>query len=1075
MRSPRHWRRHGRIAVVTAFTTAMAGATLVGPLQIASADPTPDTAVSIGQHDEQLLAEAIQRGQKTVKVLVATKQDKPDSASEEIKQLVNAGAKVEYRADRIGYARVEVPVDKVKSLAKLPGVSSLDLDENIPLSDPRPEGAVNPTPQPPPDANTPRVNAYMPTGDTGAAQFVDAHPNWDGRGVTVGIVDTGVDLDHPSLNTTSTGERKIVDWVTRTSGQFSDGVNNDDNDPSWLLMKGALPADYTAPPGAGALRFGTFNERDPRLGGELGNDVNRDGNPAGSVGTFGVAWDIASNTVWVDTNQNKNFGDDMAMTDYSVRFDQNKFGTDNPATAVKEAVPFVVQTDPEHESVNIGIVAGAHGSHVAGITAGNKLFGGQMSGAAPGAKIVSIRACLWVAGCTNHALMEGMIFAVEQKHVDVINMSIGGLPALNDGNNARAELYNRLIDEGVQMFISAGNEGAGLNTVGDPSVADKVVSVGAYIRKATWQKDYGSDLNVEESLHPFSSRGPREDGGFKPMIVAPGAAISAVPTWQGGQPVAGTYTLPPGYGMFNGTSMASPQTAGAAALLVSAALDRGVEHSPAQLRQAITSSARFVPGLQAYEQGNGLVNVDGAWNLLQANIRVTDISASVPVNSVLSGFLKTPGVGQGIYDREGVRAGDKYTRDYTFVRNSGGDAPLTYQLKWVGNDGTFKAPTTITLRKGFATKLRVHIEPRSAGIHSAILNLDSPLTTGIEYQTLNTVVAAEDFNSDNGYMVRHGGTIGRNQTQSYFVRVEPGTTALKVDLQGGGTTAGAGQVRFIRFHPWGLHLESNQTPNCYNPPAGGCDLGSPTSRSTTNPTPGVWEIVVEARRTSDTASAPYTISASVFSSTVSPNPDTIASATVGTPMNRQYDLSNKFAGFTGRAVGTAFSSTKFDTPSIAEGDTNTTEFIVPAGTTSLRATIGSPSDVAGDLDLYVYNCTSGTCALAGQSADGDSEESVTINNPAAGRWAVVVKGFRVTGGGTTTYKYVDTFANPMFGGISVTDANANRVSGDQWTVPAVLNVATAPAEGRSLTGAVQIRTDANLLVGSGDVIIQKVS
>ena len=80
-----------------------------------------------------------------------------------------------------------------------------------------------------------------------------------------------------------------------------------------------------------------------------------------------------------------------------------------------------------------------------------------------------MRVCLFIAGCTAHALIEGMIFAAKQANVDVINMSIGGLPALNDGNNARAVLYNRLIEQfDAQMFISAGNSGPGLNTIGDP-------------------------------------------------------------------------------------------------------------------------------------------------------------------------------------------------------------------------------------------------------------------------------------------------------------------------------------------------------------------------------------------------------------------------------------------------------------------------------------------------------------------------------------------------------------------------------------------------------------------------------
>src|SRR6185503_3768635 len=101
--------------------------------------------------------------------------------------------------------------------------------------------------------------------------------------------------------------------------------------------------------------------------------------------------------------------------------------------------------------VNIGVVQSEHGTHVAGITSANGLFGGKMNGAAPGAKIVSSRACTWSGGCTNIALTEGMTDLVVNHHVDVVNMSIGGLGALNDGASARDQLYKRLIDTyGVQ-------------------------------------------------------------------------------------------------------------------------------------------------------------------------------------------------------------------------------------------------------------------------------------------------------------------------------------------------------------------------------------------------------------------------------------------------------------------------------------------------------------------------------------------------------------------------------------------------------------------------------------------------
>ena len=1061
-----------KIALAACVGVLAAGLTPIGASAAPGNGPSGDRG--LGKHDRELLVQAQAKGDRTATLIVAAS----PGTSAKVQSAVEAlGGTIRYREDYLGYLRVVVPLEKAKNVAAISGVQAVDVDETIVLGDPKPEpgGQVAPTQQTPPGPSTPDINPYMPTGDMGAPQFVDAHPTWDGRCTTIGIIDSGVDLAHPALQTTTTGDRKIVDWVTATDPTFANGVNND-NDATWLDMSTQVSgptftaggSTYTAPSG-GSFRFAVFNERDPRLGGEVGRDVNRDANPATSSGLFGVLWDTTTNSVYVDTDQDKSFADQTGMTDYRVNKQVGQFGTDKSATEVAEAMPFVVQTDGKNKAVNIGIVSGAHGSHVAGITAANGMFGGTMNGAAPGAKLVSVRVCMFIAGCTSHALIEGMIYASKTANVDVINMSIGGLPALNDGNNARAVLYDKLIETyNVQMFISAGNSGAGLNTIGDPSVASKVMSVGSYITKATWASNYGSSTKEVDNMHPFSSRGPREDGGFKPQIVAPGSAISTVPTWQLGGPVGGTYPLPAGYAMFNGTSMASPQAAGAAALLVSAAKQSGAQIQPAQLRQAMSSSARFLPTYGAYEQGNGLVQVSNAWDLLKTNAQTVSISSSVVVHTVLSGFLARPGVGQGIYDREGVKAGDSYNRAYTFTRTSGGGGTKSYAVSWVGNDGTFASATSIALPLNTPVTFSVAVNPTTSGVHSAILNLDDPANPGVEAQTMNTVVAADQFTAGNNYTVTKTGTIDRNQAKSIFVAVPANTPALKVDMVAGGA-AGLGQVRFLLFHPYGVGIDNNSTPHYYNPSAGG--FGPALSRTDANPFPGVWEIVVEARRTSDVPTAPFSITASILGASVSPHPDLIPSAVIGVPIARNYTLTNLFGAFTGRAVGTSLGSAmRSDDETIDNATQRTYEVVVPADSTSLRATIGGTSDPGADLDLFVLK----DGVVLGSSADGDSEESVTLANPAAGTYTVLVDGYAVPSG-STTYNYVDVFAHPSFGSVVVTDANAPRPAGESWIVPGSVTAKAIPALGRVLLGNVQVRTDGNVLIGSGDVVVEAVT
>jgi hypothetical protein len=1015
----------------------------------------------LSKHDRALLSEAVAQGQETVTLLIAARRG---ADREVIRLLEGMGAVIRYHEADISYIRAIVPVAVADQVAKLDEVEAVDLAEVIPFVNPLPDVSEEQVNVNPPGADTPAVNPYMPTGDIGAPQFVAQNPTYDGRGVVVGIVDTGVDLLVPELQTAKdlqgNAVPKIIDWQT-----WTDPLS--DNDPTWLNMANIVNASggafeyngvsYVAPQD-GEFRFALFNERASAFAGsEMGQDVNRDGNPAGSSGLFGVLWATDTNRVWVDTNQNNDFTDQQAMTDYKVNRDMGEFGVDNPATLVRETIPFVVQTDGQNKFVNIGIVSGAHGSHVAGIIAGKDFFGGEFDGVAPEAQLVSVRACMFASGCTSYALFEGMIYVAKQANVDIINMSIGGLPALNDANNARAVLYNRLIEQyNVQMFLSAGNEGPGVNTVGDPAVSANAISVGAYVTRASWLANYGASATREEGLFPFSSRGPSEAGALKPNIVAPGSAISSVPAWQPGQPVGGTYALPPGYAMFNGTSMAAPQAAGAGALLTSAALQAGAQHQPAQLRKAIMSSARVVPGVLAHEQGAGLLQVGAAWDLLKQNLKLADISSRAPVNTIISQYLAEPNHGLGIYEREGWSAGQSATRPIEFRRNSGGAKAVTYQVGWINNDGTFSSASSIALPARTPVDLNVTIAPQSPGVHSAILTLDDPSMAGIEYMVLNTVIAAEQFSADNNFTVAVTGSADRPDKASFFFYVPTNTPAFKVDL----AAVGSSRLRLLRFHPYGIPYDNLNTT--------GYQTGGVQSRTAANPTPGVWEVTVDTSRSSTVAPGEFTLTASLLGVDIEPPSWTVDNAQVGQAYTQTFTFSNRFGAFTGNAVGSSLASAFRNRPTInAGGPQQVVDINVPTGATQLMVRIGNVSDNAADLDLFLYRCVTGSCVLAGYSAGSTSDEVVTINNPAVGLWKALIDPYAVPAG-STEYDYLDVLASPGFGAVTVSDPPAVHGNNTQWSVSAQATAAAAPESGRFLMGFVRV-VSGNAVLGSAEV------
>ncbi|MER6994967.1 S8 family serine peptidase [Streptomyces sp. NPDC000410] len=1084
-------RRVARVAAATALVAALVATGAAPAFSAATADdpagsaPVKSSPASdkLGAADADLLAQAEATGEKSVTLMVAT----APGATEQVARQFDAvpGATVGRTDDKLGYVRATLPTGRadaaIKAAQKLTSVQGIDLKHEIELDDPTPaadtaKGAATGTTTagsyPAPGKHTPAKNPYNPSFETGAVDFVKDHPKADGRGVTIGILDSGVDVAHPALQKTTTGERKIVDWVTATD-PVSDG------DGTWLRMDTGVTGPVFTADGrtwnapAGSYQYRKFAEAATK-GGDMAGDLNRDGD---TTDVWGVLYDAAAGTARVDLNNNADFTDDTAMKPYKDGFQIGYFGTDNPATEVVERIPFVIEIRKNvpgsaSDFVSIGVIEGSHGTHVAGITAANSLFGGRMNGAAPGAKLVSSRACTWSGGCTNIALTEGMIDLVTNRGVDIVNMSIGGLPALNDGNNARARLYTRLIDTyGVQLVISAGNEGPGVNTIGDPALADKVISVGAAISKETWAANYGSAVAKKYAMLPFSSRGPREDGGFAPTITAPGAAINTTQTWAAGGPVkeAG-YQLPAGYSMLQGTSMSSPQAAGASALLLSAAKQEGIALPPAKLRTALVSQADHIPGVQAHEEGAGRINVVDAWKEIKRGATAHEYTVKAPVDTAIDFALAQPGFGTGLYDREGgLKASQKKTYDITVTRTTGPDRPVRHELHFQNNDGTFRVvgDDVVDLPLNKPVTVKVSARPKAAGVRSAILELTDPLTKGIDKQILTTVVVSEEL-AKPAFSVSHSGSVQRNSSTSYFVNVPAGAKNLEVAL--GGLDKGS-QTRFIAIHPYGVGVDDSSTIFCYPNYVNPANTCRPDVRSYPDPAPGVWEIEVESRRTSPLLDNPYALDVTVLGADFDPAVQTLPEAKVGTPVPVRWNVSNGFAAIDGKVGGGSLGSAKVARPTIKDGEQQISKVTIGEGVERLDVTIGSTADNQADLDLVVFD---GNGAEVGQSADADSEESVSLLKPKAGTYTIVVLGYSVPAG-TTAYDYRDVYFSDSLGTVKVDGAPVKLANGATAQVGAEVVVAGPAPEGRQFFGQAQLLTARGTAAGTGSVVIEKVT
>lgn len=221
-----------------------------------------------------------------------------------------------------------------------------------------------------------------------------------------------------------------------------------------------------------------------------------------------------------------------------------------------------------------------HGTHVAGIIASKK------TGQAPFAKIMCLRAVPNEGDERDKDIGNAIRYAVDNGAA-IINMSAGKYFSINPEFVTDAIRYAE--EKNVLFVVSAGNEGDDITEIvnfprkfieenGQKKYFPNMIVVGA----SSWMKKWNQEKDPENKNVKFDLAAPFSNYSKEVIdVFAPGVQINS--------------TVPDGkYKKIDGTSMASPEVTGIAAVLKA----YYPELTAQQIKEVIVSSARQYPGLK---------------------------------------------------------------------------------------------------------------------------------------------------------------------------------------------------------------------------------------------------------------------------------------------------------------------------------------------------------------------------------------------------------------------------------------------------------------------------------------------
>ncbi|WP_201714130.1 S8 family serine peptidase [Rossellomorea arthrocnemi] len=451
------------------------------------------------------------------------------------------------------------------------------------------------------------------------------HEGFTGEGVKVGILDTGIDYDHPDLQDAYKGGYDFVD---------------NDNDPmettfdDWVKAgKPATGTPYFTEHGthvAGIIAGQGKNESDYAVTG-VAPDADiyayRVLGPQGTGSTgailAGIDQAVEDDMDVINMSLGANYNDPLYVTSIAVNnavlagvtavvsagnSGNGMYTLGSPGTS-----PLALTVGANDTSVTIPTFTGTlHADE--NVSADLKLIARGFDDNIEELKGQNLQVVDGENGSYSDKDVKGKVILDTRGYIDLRSMIKN---AKKEGAKALL-LYNAYPLEDV--YLGEGFDSLPVFSISDEKGAEMKEALAS--GSATFSFDELGDPVVTggDVLADFSSRGPsRVLYDIKPEVTAPGVSVlSTVPSYVHGEDQIGNYKN--AYERLSGTSMASPNVAGVAALLKQTDPDM----TPAEIKTRLMNTAAPLNGdYSVFEVGAGRVDPYKAIHA-QANIQVSD-------------------------------------------------------------------------------------------------------------------------------------------------------------------------------------------------------------------------------------------------------------------------------------------------------------------------------------------------------------------------------------------------------------------------------------------------------------------